>query len=185
MIDAAVLPKPRASRPQSRRSAIALALAGCAALAALATNPLHPLVLLNTTPSEPPGLYAAMPAPIRVGAIVAFKAPAAAFPYADLRLGYLHRTPMLKAVAAGPGDRVCAATGRLVINGQDRAPIVAKDREGRALPRWNGCRRLGPDELFVFSARVPNSFDSRYFGPVAKDAVVGVFQLITPGEGRA
>jgi type IV secretory pathway protease TraF len=169
MIDAAVLPKPRASRPQSRRSAIALALAGCAALAALATNPLHPLVLLNTTPSEPPGLYAAMPAPIRVGAIVAFKAPAAAFPYADLRLGYLHRTPMLKAVAAGPGDRVCAATGRLVINGQDRAPIVAKDR----------------DELFVFSARVPNSFDSRYFGPVAKDAVVGVFQLITPGEGRA
>ena len=27
-------------------------------------------------------------------------------------------------------------------------------------------RSLGGDEVFVFSARVPNSFDSRYFGPV-------------------
>ncbi len=158
-------------------------VAGLAAVAALATNPLHPLVLLNTTPSEPPGLYAASTAPIRVGAIIAFKAPAAAFPYADRKLGYLHRTSMLKAVAAGPGDRVCAAMDRMVINGQDRAPIATSDGEGRALPRWAGCRQLGPDELFVFSARVPNSFDSRYFGPVSRATVVGVFQpLLTEGE---
>ena len=185
MIDAAVLPQPRVRPRRPRHSAVGLTLAAAAVFAALASNPLHPLVLLNTTPSEPPGIYAAMPTPIRVGAIVAFKTPAAAFPYADRKLGYLHRTPMLKAVAAGPGDRVCAATGRLLINGQDRAPIVSQDGEGRALPRWTGCRRLGPDELFVFSARVPNSFDSRYFGPVARDAVVGVFQLIVPSEDRA
>jgi conjugative transfer signal peptidase TraF len=151
----------------------------------LAANPLHPWLLFNTTPSEPQGFYAASAAPIRVGTIVAFKAPAAAFPYAGRKLGYLRQTSMLKAVAAGPGDQVCATTDRLVINGQDRAPIAAADGEGRALPRWKACRRLGADELFVFSARVPNSFDSRYFGPVSRSAVMGVFQPLLIDTGRA
>ena len=65
---------------------------------------------------------------------------------------------MLKTVAAGSGDQVCARDGRLVIAGRDRGAIAWTDREGRALPHWKGCRRLGPSELFVFSDRVPNSF---------------------------
>jgi conjugative transfer signal peptidase TraF len=185
MTDAA-LPSQARIRPRpSRRAAVLTSLASAAIVAALASNRLHPLVLLNTTPSEPLGLYTATLEPIRVGAIVAFRAPAAAFPYADRKLSYLHRTPMLKAVAAGPGDRVCTTSDRLVINGEDRAPIASLDGEGRALPRWMGCRRLSPDELFVFSIRVPNSFDSRYFGPVRRDAVVGVFQPVATGAGRA
>jgi type IV secretory pathway protease TraF len=31
------------------------------------------------------------------------------------------------------------------------------------------------DELFVFSDRVPNSLDSRYFGPVSTRQVLGVY----------
>ena len=183
---AAALPLQARIRPRPpRRTAVLTSLAGAVIVAALASNPLHPFVLLNTTPSEPPGLYTAALAPIRVGVIIAFRTPEAAFPYADRRLSYLHRTPMLKAVAAGPGDDVCAASDRLVINGQDRAPIASRDGEGRALPRWTGCRRLGPDELFVFSTRVPNSFDSRYFGPVRRDAVVGVFQPVVTGARKA
>jgi type IV secretory pathway protease TraF len=83
--------------------------------------------------------------------------------------------PLLKTVAAGPGDHVCAAGGRLIIAGQYRAPIAWSDRRGRVLPHWAGCRRLAPDELFVFSDRVPDSFDSRYFGPIARRDVLGVF----------
>jgi type IV secretory pathway protease TraF len=79
-------------------------------------------------------------------------------------------------VAAGPGDEVCTVTGRLRIDGRDRAPIAVRDSFGLTLPRWSGCRRLGPDELFVFSDRVPNSFDSRYFGPVNRSTVVGVYR---------
>ena len=185
MIDAALRLRPRLRFRRSRRPIVAPSLAGIAILATLVTNPLHPVVLFNATPSEPPGLYAASLAPIRVGQMVAFKAPLAAFPYADRRLAYLHHTLMLKAVAAGPGDRVCVASNRLVINGQDRAPIAVTDGEGRALPRWLGCRKLGPDELFVFSTRVPNSFDSRYFGPVSRTSVVGVFQPLLITERRA
>ena len=185
MIDAALRPRPRPRFRRPRRPIVVPALAGIAILATLVTNPLRPMVLFNTTPSEPPGLYAASLGPINVGQMVAFKAPPAAFPYADRRLGYLHHTLMLKAVAAGPGDLVCAARSRLVINGHDRAPIAATDGEGRVLPRWLGCRRLGPDELFVFSARVPNSFDSRYFGPVSRTAIVGVFQPLLITERRS
>jgi conjugative transfer signal peptidase TraF len=135
----------------------------------------RPVLLINTTPSEPIGLYAAVRAPIGPGAIIAFQAPVAAFPYADLRLAYLRREPLLKAIAAVDGDRVCTTSGRLVIDGRDVAPIARWDGQGRALPRWIACRPLGAGEVFVFSARVPNSFDSRYFGPVSRQAIEGVF----------
>ena len=154
---------------------------GIALSALLATTP-H--VLVNTTASEPEGLYRRIGAPAAVGRLVAFKAPAAAFPYADAHLAYLRRVPMLKAVAAGPGDQVCARSGRLVIAGRDRAPIAWTDGAGRVLPHWDGCRRLTASELFVFSDRVRNSFDSRYFGPIDRQDVLGVYApLVVASEG--
>jgi conjugative transfer signal peptidase TraF len=143
----------------------------------------RPVLLFNLTPSEPTGLYVETPDRPAEGRLVAFQAPAAAFPYADSRLGYLRRTTLLKAVVAGPGDEICTLTGRLRINRRDRAPIAVHDSFGVALPRWIGCRRLGADELFVFSDRVPNSFDSRYFGPIARSSVVGVYRPIFEGRG--
>ena len=134
-----------------------------------------PQVLINTTPSEPPGLYLKSALAPVLGCLVAFSAPADAFPYADRRLSYLHRVPLLKTVAAGPGDLVCTLNGQLEIDGKARAPIALVDRQGVALPHWSACRRLTADELFVFSDRVPNSFDSRYFGPVPQRAVLGVY----------
>ena len=41
------------------------------------------------------------------------------------------------------------------------------------LPRWQGCRRLGADELFLIATDSAASFDSRYFGPVTRDRVIG------------
>jgi conjugative transfer signal peptidase TraF len=174
--------RPRA-RPGGRilrgaGAAAALAALGAASEAASG----RPLLLINPTPSEPPGLYLANPVRPGVGQIIAFTAPAAAFPYADRRLAYLHRVPLLKAVAAGPGDQVCTRAGRLSINGRDRAGIALADGRGVRLPRWTGCRTLAADELFVFSSRVPNSFDSRYFGPVSAKAVIGVYRRIPPAE---
>ena len=99
----------------------------------------------------------------------------AAFPYADDRMGYLHRVPILKEIGAGEGDIVCVRDGALSINGHWRAPVFARDSRGRALPQWRGCRSLTSGEFFVFSNRIPNSFDSRYYGPVMSGDIVGVF----------
>ncbi|MBV9509573.1 MAG: S26 family signal peptidase [Caulobacteraceae bacterium] len=128
----------------------------------------RPWLVANATPSEPRGLYVGVPASPAVGRLVAFQAPAAALPYAG-------GLPLLKTVAAGPGDLVCASSGRLAINRVDRGPIARVDHQGRPLPQWSGCRPMRPDELFVFSDRVPNSFDSRYFGPVPRNQVLGVY----------
>ena len=170
-----------------RRPPLLLAgtLLGTAALGVASMLSHRPLLLVNTTPSEPIGLYLASPASLRAGALIAFQAPPAAFPYADARLGYLHRRPMLKTVSAVPGDLVCTDFGRLAINGHDRGPISTTDSRGAALPRWRACRRLGPGEAFAFSDRVPNSFDSRYFGPVSTRTILGVYRpLLALGDRR-
>ena len=167
-------------RPRGLRIGLAVAMAAAVA-ASLCVS--RPWVLLNTTKSEPEGLYLGQSGEPIVGALAAFKAPAAAFPYADARLSFLHHRPLLKAIAAAAGDTVCTTSGRLVINGKDRAPITRSDGQGRALPVWTGCRPMAADEVFAFSDRVPNSFDSRYFGPVRRSAVLGVYRpLITVRE---
>lgn len=162
--------QPRARRGLYGRAkglaVVCVATLAIAVLLALAQSH-RGFVLVNGTSSEPPGLYVrAMGRPIRRGVMVAFMAPPAAYPYADLHLPRLRSTPIIKAVAAIAGDQVCTLGGSLVINGVKRAPILARDSQGFALPHWTACRRLGSGELFVFSARVPTSFDSRYFGPV-------------------
>lgn len=157
--------------------ATALVVAAAAAGSLFVSANRAPLLLLNRSASEPMGLYLRAGATVQPGVLVAFRTPSPAFPYADRNMGYLHQQPILKMVAAGPGDRVCTRGETLVINDVIRAPIQRWDREGRALPRWIGCRSLRADEVFVFSARVPNSFDSRYYGPVDRGAILGVYRF--------
>lgn len=167
--------------PGRRRKGKALMVwLGLGALLLFAAHANRNVLLVNLSPSEPEGLYLRVHGgAVRRGALVAFLAPPAAFPYADRQMSYLHRTSILKAVGAMPGDLVCALGGELWINGKRRAGISAVDRNGRALPRWLGCRRLRAGELFAFSDRVPNSFDSRYFGPIAMDVAVPYRPLAT------
>jgi len=142
-----------------------------------------PWVLVNTSPSEPIGVYVLSGRPPGPGRIIAFKPPPAAYPYVADALPERARSSILKTVLAGAGDLVCAERRRLVVNGRDWAAVADVDRRGRLLPQWRGCRRLVAGEYFVFSARIPNSFDSRYYGPVRPDDVIGVYRpLLAAGR---
>jgi type IV secretory pathway protease TraF len=82
---------------------------------------------------------------------------------------------ILKPIAAGPGDRVDSTGDWLFINGRQIAPMPpARASDGLAVPRWSMSRVLGPNEFFVFSSRIPNSFDSRCYGPITRNEIASV-----------
>ncbi len=136
----------------------------------------RPLVIHNPSPSIPTGYYRRSAEPPAIGRIIAFRVPAPGRDYAAAHVGYLIREGIIKPIAAVGGDQVCT-TGPdgLTINGIVRGPIVARDRQGIELPHWRGCRSLQRGEFFVFSDRIPNSYDSRYYGPVPKSDIIGTF----------
>ena len=176
-----------AASPNLRRRRIRIllwSLTPVVAVAAMAAFAPNPSILWNGSDSEPPGLYVRTPEELEPGRLIAFMAPAAAFPYADRHMGYLHRIPILKQIAAMAGDEVCTLGGELRINDRRAGPVFAHDRQGGELPRWTGCRRLDAGEVFVFSDRIPNSFDSRYYGPLKASEVVGVFRPVVTLPGR-
>ena len=128
----------------------------------------RPWLLANTTASEPRGLYIGALAAPAVGRLVAFQAPAAAFPYAG-------RTPILKAVAAGPGDLVCTTSGRLAINGRDRAPIARVDHTGRPLPRGSAAASCAGTSCSYSPIGSPTASTAATSGRVSTRRVLGVY----------
>ena len=135
----------------------------------------------------PVGLYAARPAQrARQGDLVAAFAPAQV---AELMAahGYLpRRVPMLKHVMAVAGQRVCRTGDTVSIDGKPLAEARPRDRKGRPLPAWSGCRTLRAGEVFLLNPASADSFDGRYFGPVPARGIVAVLEpLWLPGGDAA
>lgn len=143
--------------------------------AALVTWPPRdvPHLVWNGSASAPLGLFAIVPdCPCATGTLVLIRAPE---PVAEARSGrgpLVPRMLLLKHIAAGPGQRVCRLDTLIIIDGLVVAHARLRDRSGRALPRWSGCHLLGPPEIFLLN-RPLRSYDSRYFGPVPADLVIG------------
>jgi conjugative transfer signal peptidase TraF len=136
----------------------------------------HTAVLINETPSLPRGIYLrTSAAQTPAGAIVAIAQPAEARSYLA-GLGVPAEMWILKRVAAGGGDAVCAGEEVLSAPGR-RVQVLRRDRQGRPLPIWQDCRVLGADELFLLGD-TQASFDSRYFGPVRAAAVQGSYRRV-------
>ena len=90
-----------------------------------------------------------------------------------------------KRIAALPGDTVCGEARQVWINGRAAAAALARDRRGRALPVWSGCRTLRGGEIFLLNAPRA-SLDSRYFGPIPASGLIGAARpLLTLGAPGA
>jgi conjugative transfer signal peptidase TraF len=138
----------------------------------MATRPSCPLLLWNASPSVPIGLYLRTARPADVGALALLRLPEPVRSLAAAR-GYLPAGVLLvKPVAAAAGDLVCRHGPLVAINARTVARAAHFDREGRPLPRWSGCRRLGTAQVFLLSPE-PDSFDGRYFGPLQRRTLAG------------
>lgn len=159
-----------------RRQRPLLALTGVA-LAALLVPALHaPQLRLvwNASASLPLGLYRIEPgAAVGTGEIAVVR-PSPEFEDFMAERRYVERhVPLLKPVAAVARATVCRTGFRVTIDGHAAAIALPRDRFGRPLPSWSGCRRLGAQELFLIAPDSAASFDSRYFGPVTHAQIIG------------
>jgi type IV secretory pathway protease TraF len=138
---------------------------------AIACKPL-PLLIWNASDSVPIGWYWVQKRQPKVGEIAVVRSPDWVRLYASSR-GYLpEKIWLLKPVFAGSGALVCRVGTFMFVDGKLVARARKFDSQNRILPVWKGCRTLKSDEVFLL-AKPRNSFDSRYFGPVNRDVIIG------------
>ncbi|MBB6192352.1 conjugative transfer signal peptidase TraF [Sphingobium wenxiniae] len=137
------------------------------------TDPL-PRVIWNASASAPLGLYRIRPdSDPPVGALVAVAPPERLGRWMAGR-GYLGRgVLLLKHVTAKTGQRVCRMGVTVSVDGRVVAIALVRDRIGRPLPAWQGCRTLAAGELLLLNPDHPDSLDGRYFGPLPASTVLG------------
>lgn len=162
---------------------LTLAAAGLV-LVVLSAVERNPRLLYNPSPSAPIGWYRVVPArTYSVGDLVAAWLPEEAETLASDR-GYLPKhTPVIKTIMAVPGDRYCIEHGALWIDENPPLAILSLDSQARAMPVLaGGCRSLETGQYFLISRSAETSFDSRYFGPVGFDALLGKVVLLNSVE---
>jgi type IV secretory pathway protease TraF len=87
---------------------------------------------------------------------------------------YLPRdVPLIKRILALPGQSVCRNELLISVDGIEMGAARERDRLGRPLPTWQGCRLLARGEVFLMNWDEPASLDGRYFGPIPLSAIVG------------
>jgi len=163
-----------------RRRWPTLAIASATALAALVALALpaaEDRLLYNRTPSVPVGFYLRTEEPLELGSFVTVRAIDVAPAAAAARGFDGPRDRFIKRVAALAGDHVCAHGGAVTLNGGPRYHRRASDSTGAALPHWEGCRTLGPNEVLLLG-ETADSFDGRYWGPVDVQTIEGVWRRI-------
>lgn len=171
---------------RQRRQALALLAVSCGfSLTVIAGGAVGGL-RINTTPSEPLGLWRVAPLdrPVQVGDMV-FVCPPETNAISDgFERGYLRSGlcpggfgPLIKTVAAVGGQRIDVAVG-VTIDGRQiaKSDLVSEDGRGRPLGPYTGGT-VPAGFLFVHSP-FPGSWDSRYFGPVPASGVLGLAKQV-------
>ncbi|TPG20984.1 S26 family signal peptidase [Sphingomonas koreensis] len=165
----------RGARSRRRRLARrSLAIAGLVtALFATVALPPHPLLVWNASASAPIGLYRVGGADLATGDMVIAWPPADFRDFAARRHYLPANVPLVKRVAAEPGDTICALGAEIFVNGRWIAERLVRDGAGRPMPWWTGCATLRHGALFLLMSDSSASFDGRYFGPTDRSAIVG------------
>jgi type IV secretory pathway protease TraF len=162
------------TKTSSKQSLIVLSLslvAGTLLVTAIALKP-SPRLIWNASASVPTGPYFVQMRQPDFGEIAVIRPADWVRLYASSR-GYLPQNVwLLKPVFAMRASLVCRFGKHIFVNGKLVAKAKTWDLKHRLLPVWEGCHTLKSDEVFVL-ARPQDSFDSRYFGPVNRNQIVG------------
>ena len=97
------------------------------------------------------------------------------------------REPLIKRVVGLPGDKVSVHHGKLFLNGEPQdEPYVVNRACVRGAPRTCsfGPVKVPEGHVFVMGDNRARSYDSRFFGPVPDDDMIGeaLFRFWPPGR---
>jgi conjugative transfer signal peptidase TraF len=159
-----------------RTRAVTIAATIVAAVSVTATTGAKPKPRLvwNVSESAPIGLYRVRSAsePFAGDLVVAYPPEALADFLAEQ--GYLSPAiPLIKRVLAVAGQTVCRNELLVTVDGRPMGAARHRDRKGRLLPVWQGCRVVAAGEVFLMNRDAPDSLDGRYFGPLPVDTIAG------------
>ncbi len=146
----------------------------CAGVSLQTIMPPKKRYIYNPTPSAPIGWYKIVANDnVKVGDFVAAYVPASAIELAVARHYLPSNIPLLKSVWAVGGTEVCFENGQVSVPNYPVLTRLRQDNLGREMPFLLGCFVLKPNEVFLVSSKIGTSFDSRYFGPVPLENVLG------------
>lgn len=171
---------------RQRRRAVALLAVSCSLAIAVTIGGTIGGLRINTTPSEPLGLWRVAPIdrPVQVGDMVFVCPPETDTISEGFERGYLRSGlclggfgPLIKTVTALAGQRIEIAGG-VTIDGRPIANsnLVSHDGQGRPLHPYEGG--TVPSGFVFLHSPFPGSWDSRYFGPVPASGVLGLAKQV-------
>lgn len=167
----------RARMSRFRRRGVAVALLVCALGLTIALQP-RTLFVWNASASAPVGLYVVTsPSDVAKGDMAIARLPRSSRALADARHYVPASVPLVKHVAAAPGDTVCAKGKAITINGELRALRRLSDGSGRRMQWWQGCITLRDGAVFLLTDS-STSFDGRYFGATVRGDIIGKAHLL-------
>jgi len=142
-------------------------------------------IRINLSGSLPLGLYRLTSSELERGSLVAV-CPELSNPAVRVarERGYLEpvwftcdggMAALLKQILALPGDWVDVSPDGIRVNGREieNSARLAVDGAGRPLPPLPVSGEVPAGHVWLFSGHAPESFDSRYFGPVSHAAIRG------------
>lgn len=83
------------------------------------------------------------------------------------------QTKLIKRVVGLPGESVYGSEGKIFVNGQLLDETHYAPKAGQPPYTENNAIKLGTDEYFLAGDNRPGSSDSRLWGPVQKQDIVG------------
>jgi len=168
----------------TRQKILGVMLLGASLIAFSSVAHPMPRLLWNASASVPVGFYVIHPAGrLTAGELLVVRPPAPLALFMAARRYLALGVPLIKHVAALPGQIICRSGRVITVNGIAEAEALDRDTRGRKLPVWQGCRTVQSDEVFLMNAAVMDSFDGRYFGPVPDSTIIGsASPLWIPGQ---
>ena len=169
----------------SQRAIIVTMLASAALVVASAWFDDVPAFIWNASASVPIGLYRLAPVERpEIGDYVVSSPPEPLAAFLVERRYLPRGVPLIKRVLALPGAKICRRGLTIIAYDHAYGDARERDRLGRPLPSWQGCRMLAEGEIFLMNWDAPDSLDSRYFGPLPVTSIVAhALPLWTDADG--